>query len=334
MDKIVIEGGIKLSGEVQVSGAKNSALPIMTSSILASGENHISNIPDLKDIKTMGRLLSNLGADFHFEDNKVIIQTGSINSIEAPYDLVRTMRGSVLVLGPLLARMGKAKVSLPGGCVIGERPINLHLMGLEKMGAEISLKEGYINARVKRLKGASIYFDMPTVTGTENLMMAACLAEGTTIIENAACEPEVVDLANALISMGAHIEGAGTKTLRIKGVEILKPLNHKIIPDRIETGTFLTAVGITGGNIKVSGSNTEHIDSIVIKLKEVGLDIKYDKDGIKAKGPDRPKSVDIKTMPYPGFPTDMQAQFVALMSIADGTSLITENIFENRFMHV
>ncbi|MBI5025839.1 MAG: UDP-N-acetylglucosamine 1-carboxyvinyltransferase [Nitrospirae bacterium] len=334
MDKIVIEGGIKLSGEVQISGAKNAALPIMTSSILASGENHISNIPDLKDIKTMGRLLSNLGADFHFEDNKVIIQTSSINSVEAPYDLVKTMRGSVLVLGPLLARMGKAKVSLPGGCVIGERPINLHLMGLEKMGAEIILKEGYINARAKRLKGASIYFDISTVTGTENLMMAACLAEGTTTIENAACEPEVVDLANALISMGAHIEGAGTKTLRIKGVETLKPLNHKIIPDRIETGTFLTAAGITGGNIKVRGCNTEHIDSIVIKLKETGLDIKYDKDGIKAKGPDRPKPVDIKTMPYPGFPTDMQAQFMTLMSIADGTSLITENIFENRFMHV
>jgi UDP-N-acetylglucosamine 1-carboxyvinyltransferase len=334
LEKIAIEGGVSLKGEVSIGGAKNAALPIMAASILNSGENIVSNTPHLRDITTMGKLLTRLGVEFHVEENTVFLRTRNINSIEAPYDLVKTMRASVLVLGPLLARMGKARVSLPGGCAIGARPINLHLMGLKKMGAEITLSEGYINIRAKRLKGASIYFDIPTVTGTENLMMAAALADGVTVIENAACEPEVVDLANALISMGADIEGAGTSIVKIKGVSSLKPLYYSIIPDRIEAGTFLIAAGITQGEIKIKGCNSGHMDSIIVKLREVGLQINHGKNGLVVKGPERPIPVDVKTMPYPGFPTDMQAQFMALMAISTGTSLITENIFENRFMHV
>jgi len=334
LEKIAIEGGVSLKGEVSIGGAKNAALPIMAATILSSGENIISNTPRLRDIATMGNLLTRLGAEFQAEDNRVFLRTGSIDSVEAPYDLVKTMRASVLVLGPLLARMGEAKVSLPGGCAIGARPINLHLMGLKKMGAEIILSEGYINARAGRLKGASIYFDIPTVTGTENLMMAATLADGVTVIENAACEPEVADIANALISMGADIEGAGTSIVKIRGVNSLKPLNYSIIPDRIEAGTFLIAAGITWGEIKIKGCNSEHIDSIIVKLREAGLQINQGKDGLVVKGSGRPAPVDVITMPYPGFPTDMQAQFMALMSISDGTSLITENIFEDRFMHV
>ncbi|MBI4653992.1 MAG: UDP-N-acetylglucosamine 1-carboxyvinyltransferase [Nitrospirae bacterium] len=334
MDKLLIKGGVRLKGEVLIEGAKNAALPIMTAALLSSGENIISNIPHLKDIATMGALLKQLGVDFHIENGKVSLNTEKITSIEAPYSLVKTMRASVLVLGPLLARMGEVRVSLPGGCAIGARPINLHLMGLQKMGAEITLSEGYVIARAKKLKGASIYFDIPTVTGTENLMMAAVLADGITILENAAMEPEVVDLANALISMGANIEGAGTSVIKLKGVNSLRPVNHSIIPDRIETGTFMIAAGITGGEIKIKGCNFSHLDSIVIKLKEAGLTIDKEDDGVIVKGPERLSSVDVKTMPYPGFATDMQAQFMALMSIADGTSLITESIFENRFMHV
>jgi UDP-N-acetylglucosamine 1-carboxyvinyltransferase len=334
VEKTIIEGGARLKGEVTISGAKNAALPIMAASILSSGENFIYNIPQLKDITTMGDLLTRLGVVLHIEGDKMSLQTENIKSVEASYDLVRTMRASVLVLGPLLARMGEARVSLPGGCAIGARPINLHIMGLKKMGAEITLSEGYINARAKRLKGASIYLDIPTVTGTENLMMAAVFAEGLTVIENAACEPEVVDLANALITMGADIEGAGTSIIKIKGVTSLKPLKYRIIPDRIEAGTFLAAAGITGGEIKIKGSNPAHMESVIAKLREVGIEINQDKDGLIVKGPDRLMPVDIKTMPYPGFPTDMQAQFMALMSVSQGTSLITESIFENRFMHV
>lgn len=334
MEKLLIEGGVRLNGEVTISGAKNATLPLMAASILTSGESLISNVPCLRDITTMGTLLRELGIEFYMDSNKVFLRTGSINSVEAPYELVKTMRASVLVLGSLLARTGKAKVSLPGGCAIGTRPINLHLMALEKMGAEITLSEGYVIAKTKRLKGADIYFDIPTVTGTENIMMAATLAEGVTILENSAMEPEVQDLANALISMGADIEGAGTSVIKIKGVDSLKPFNHTTIPDRIEAGTFLVAAGITGGKIKIKGCNSSHLDSIIIKLREAGIIINQEDDGITAKGIDRLNSVDVKTMPYPGFPTDMQAQFMALMSIADGTSLITENIFENRFMHV
>jgi len=334
VEKIVIEGGVRLKGDVLIGGAKNAALPIMAASILSSGENLISNTPRLKDITTMGNLLTRLGINFQAEDNRVFLRTSNIDSIEAPYELVKTMRASVLVLGPLLARMGEAKVSLPGGCTIGARPINLHLIGLKKMGAEITLSEGYIKAKAKRLIGAPIHFDIPTVTGTENIMMAATLADGLTVIENAACEPEVQDLANALISMGANIQGAGTSVVKIKGVNSLKPLKYSIIPDRIETGTFLVAAGITRGEIKIKNCKPEHIESITGKLRETGLQINPEEDGLTAKGPERVTPADAKTMPYPGFPTDMQAQFMALMAISNGTSLITENIFENRFMHV
>ncbi|MDP2754040.1 MAG: UDP-N-acetylglucosamine 1-carboxyvinyltransferase [Nitrospirota bacterium] len=334
MDKLIIRGGKRLKGEVDISGAKNAALPIMVASLLSSGYCTISKVPNLKDIMTMGRLLANLGAGFHYEDGKAIINTEKIKIFEAPYDLVRTMRASILVLGPLLAKFGRAKVSLPGGCAIGARPINLHLMGLEKMGADIKLESGYVIAKTKRLKGASIYFDMPTVTGTENLMMAASLAKGRTLLENAAREPEVVDLANALISKGAKIKGAGESVIEIEGVDELKPVHYSIIPDRIEAGTFMTIAGITGGDIVIKGCRLEHLDASVMKLKEVGLVFEHVQDGIRVLGPHRPKAANVKTMPYPGFPTDMQAQFMALMSIADGTSIIKEMIFENRFMHV
>lgn len=334
MDKLAIEGGVRLKGEVTISGAKNAALPVMAASILSSGENYIYNIPNLRDITTMGKLLAHLGMGYHQENEEVILQSNNISSIEAPYDFVKTMRASVLVLGPLLARMGETKVSLPGGCAIGARPINLHIMGLEKMGATFTLAEGYIHARAKKLKGATIYFDMPTVTGTENLMMAATLAEGTTVLENAACEPEVTDLANALISMGADIQGAGTSVIMINGVKSLKPLNYRIVPDRIETGTFLTAAAITGGEITINDCEPAHSEALINKMKDAGVEIESKGKTITVRGPDQVKSEDIKTMPYPGFPTDMQAQFMALMTVADGTSLITENIFENRFMHV
>jgi len=334
LDKFVIQGGRKLKGEVQISGAKNAALPLMAASLLTTGYSTVSKVPDLKDIKTMGRLIANLGAGFHHEDQKVLINTKKIRIFEAPYELVRTMRASILVLGPLIARYGRAKVSLPGGCAIGERPINLHLMGLEKMGADIKLESGYVLARVKKLKGTSIYFDMPTVTGTENLMMAASLAKGRTLLENAAMEPEVVDLANALISMGAKIKGAGESIIEIEGVDELKPVDYSVIPDRIEAGTFMTIAGITGGDIILKGCRAEHLDASVMKLKEAGLAFEPVTDGIRVSGPARPKAANVKTMPYPGFPTDMQAQFMALMCIADGTSIIKETIFENRFMHV
>jgi UDP-N-acetylglucosamine 1-carboxyvinyltransferase len=334
MDKVEIEGGVRLSGEVSISGAKNAALPVMAASILSSGENLISNTPRLRDISTMGKLLAHLGMGFHQENGGIILQSDNITSIEAPYDFVKTMRASVLVLGPLVARTGEAKVSLPGGCAIGARPINLHIMGLEKMGAEITLSEGYIHAKAKKLKGATIYFDVPTVTGTENLMMAATLADGLTILENTACEPEVVDLANALTSMGADIQGAGTSVIKIKGASSLKPLNYRIIPDRIETGTFLSAAAITKGNVKINSCRPDQIEAVINKLRETGTEITAETDTLFVKGPARLSAEDIKTMPYPGFPTDMQAQFMAMMTIADGTSLITESIFENRFMHV
>jgi UDP-N-acetylglucosamine 1-carboxyvinyltransferase len=334
MDKLKIEGGVRLSGEVSISGAKNAALPVMAASILAGGESHISNIPRLRDISTMGKLLAHLGMGYHQEKGKVILQANNITATEAPYDYVKTMRASVLVLGPLVARTGEAKVSLPGGCAIGARPINLHTMGLEKMGAKITLSKGYIQAKAKKLRGATIYFDIPTVTGTENLMMAAALAEGQTVLENAACEPEVVDLANALISMGADIQGAGTGTIKINGVSSLRPLKYKIIPDRIETGTFITAAAITGGEVRIKNCNPAHNEALINKIRETGTEISVKKNTLFVRGPERPSSEDIKTMPYPGFPTDMQAQFMALMTIADGTSIITENIFENRFMHV
>jgi len=334
LNKLVIRGGKRLKGEVEISGAKNAALPIVAASLLASGTSMVSRVPNLKDVLTIGQLIRHLGAEFSHEDNKTVINTERIRIFEAPYELVRTMRASILVLGPLVAKFGKAKVSLPGGCAIGARPINLHLMGFEKMGAKIELESGYVMAKAKRLKGASVYFDIPTVTGTENLMMAATLAKGMTLLENAAREPEVVDLANALISMGAKIKGAGESVIEIEGVDELRPLNYSVIPDRIETGTFMTFAGITGGNIIIKGCKLEHLDAPIIKLKEAGLVFEHKTEGIRVIGPSRPKATDIKTMPYPGFPTDMQAQFMALMSMAEGTSMIKETIFENRFMHV
>ncbi|MGC2064457.1 MAG: UDP-N-acetylglucosamine 1-carboxyvinyltransferase [Thermodesulfovibrionales bacterium] len=334
MDKLVINGGKRLSGTVEISGAKNAALPIMAASILAEGEHHITNVPQLRDVSTMGRLIANLGAGFHLEDSTAILDCTMIGNFEAPYDLVSTMRASVLILGPLLARLGKAKVSLPGGCAIGARPINLHLMGLKKMGATIKLESGYVLAKAKRLKGASIYFDTPTVTGTENIMMAAALAEGKTVIENAAREPEVTDLANALTSMGAKIKGAGESLIEIEGVSRLEPLDYAIIPDRIETGTFMTIAGITGGDITIKKCRPDHLDALINKLQDSGIRFKKARDGIRVIGPERPSAVNAKTMPYPGFPTDMQAQFMAMMCVADGTCVISEKIFENRFMHV
>lgn len=334
MYKLIIRGGERLKGEVEVSGAKNAALPIIAASLLSSGISVVNRIPVLKDVITMGQLLRYLGAEFCHENNKTIINTEKVRIFEAPYDLVRTMRASILVLGPLLAKFGKAKVSLPGGCAIGARPINLHLMGLEKMGAKIELDSGYVIANARKLKGTSIYLDIPTVTGTENLMMAAALARGTTLLENAAREPEVVDLANALISMGAKIRGAGNSVIEIEGVDGLKPMDYTVIPDRIEAGTFMTFAGITGGDILIKGCRPEHLDAPIIKLKEAGLIFEQKADGIRVIGPSKPRATDIKTMPYPGFPTDMQAQFMALMSIAEGTSMIRETIFENRFMHV
>jgi UDP-N-acetylglucosamine 1-carboxyvinyltransferase len=334
LDKLIIRGGKRLKGKVEISGAKNAALPIMAASLLSTGYSNVLNVPCLKDIMTMGRLLANLGAGFHYDSSKVTISTEKIRIFEAPYDLVRTMRASILALGPLLAKYGRAKVSLPGGCAIGARPINLHLMGLEKMGAEIKLDSGYVVAKAKRLKGASIYFDMPTVTGTENLMMAASLAKGTTRIENAAKEPEIIDLANALISMGARISGAGHSVIEIEGVDELYPMNYTVIPDRIEAGTFMTIAGITCGDVTLKGCRLDHLDATIMKLKETGLVFENVPDGIRVIGKSRPKATNVKTMPYPGFPTDMQAQFMALMCISDGTSVIKENIFENRFMHV
>ncbi|PIV67613.1 MAG: UDP-N-acetylglucosamine 1-carboxyvinyltransferase [Nitrospirae bacterium CG01_land_8_20_14_3_00_44_22] len=331
MDKLIIRGGKRLKGEVEISGAKNAALPVIAAALLAEGKHSISRVPDLRDIKTMGRLLENMGAEFHYEPHKAVIAANRINNLEAPYELVKEMRASVLVLGPMLARFGRAKVSLPGGCAIGARPINLHLMGLEKMGAKIELESGYVMASAKRLKGAVIYFDTVTVTGTENLMMAASLAKGVTVLENAAREPEVIDLANALTAMGAKINGAGESIIKIEGVDELSPLAHTIIPDRIETGTFMAAAGITGGDITIQGCLPEHLQAFLIKLKAAGLRFE---DMVRVIGPARPKAVDIETAPYPGFPTDMQAQFMALMSKAQGTSIITETIFENRFMHV
>jgi UDP-N-acetylglucosamine 1-carboxyvinyltransferase len=334
MDQLVIRGGRILKGSVEVSGSKNAALPIMAASLLAPGEHNLEGVPHLRDVTTMGRLLANLGAGFHLEANSAILDCSKIGNYEAPYDLVSTMRASVLVLGPLVARLGKAKVSLPGGCAIGARPINLHLMGLEKMGVAITLESGYVLARAKKLKGAPIYFDIPTVTGTENIMMAAVLAEGVTRIENAAREPEVIDLANALMSMGARIKGAGESVIEIEGVPALTPLKYEIIPDRIEAGTFMTMAGITGGDITIRKCRPDHLDALINKLQDTGIAFKPVSGGIRVIGPERPRSVNTKTMPYPGFPTDMQAQFMAMMCVSEGTSVISEKIFENRFMHV
>ncbi|HEY6010822.1 MAG TPA: UDP-N-acetylglucosamine 1-carboxyvinyltransferase [Nitrospirota bacterium] len=334
MKSIIINGGKKLSGEVMISGAKNAALPIIAAGLLCEGEHRLRNVPSLADVRTLGRILQHMGVSFTASGHEVSLDSSKMAAPEAPYDLVRTMRASVLVLGPLVARFGKARVSLPGGCAIGARPVNLHIMGLEKMGAKGKIEHGYILAEAKRLKGARIYFDIVTVTGTENLMMAAALAEGETILENAAREPEVVDLANALIGMGARIEGAGTDIIRIKGVERLRPLDHTVLPDRIETGTFVIAAAITGGSVTIRNCKPAHIDALLAKVSEAGAAISIKDESLMVTGSRPIKPVSIKTLPYPGFPTDMQAQFMSLMTLAQGTSVINETIFENRFTHV
>jgi UDP-N-acetylglucosamine 1-carboxyvinyltransferase len=333
MDKIVIEGGESLRGHVKISGAKNAALPLLASTILTEGWNSFRNIPRLRDVDTIKKLLTTLGASFKETEECLQVNATGIDGFEAPYDMVKTMRASILVLGPLLARMQRARVSLPGGCAIGARPINLHLMGLEKMGAEIVLDQGYVNAS-GRLEGAEITFDQPTVTGTENLLMAATLAKGVTILHNSAREPEVVDLANALTKMGAHIEGAGTEHIKIEGVQRLNPIEYSILPDRIEAGTFMVGAAVTGGQIFVEDAHPEHLQALLDKLDSAGVSIEVNSLGIGVAGNGSLKGVDIKTAPFPGFPTDMQAQFMTLMCVAPGISVITENVFENRFMHV
>ena len=334
MDRTVITGGTPLRGEVEISGARNAALPILASTILGGGECVITNLPRVVDVLTMGKLLGILGAKVQHEGNRAVINADTISSTQAPYDLVKTMRASVLVLGPLLARWGEATVSMPGGCAIGSRPVNLHLAGLAKMGAEVSMEHGYIRAKAKRLKGAQIYCDTPTVTGTENLMMAASLAEGTTVIENAAKEPEIVDLADFLVKRGARIVGAGTDVITIEGVRELHGSDHDVIPDRIETGTYLVAGAITRGAVTLNRCRPNHLDALLMKLREAGVELKVEQDRIHLNAASRLKGIDIRTLPYPGFPTDMQAQMVALMTAAEGTSVITETVFESRFMHV
>ncbi len=334
MEKIVIQGGVPLHGEVQVSGAKNSALPLLFATLLAKGQSEISNVPALRDINTAVKLLRELGAAVAVQEGSYQIDSDKIRSVEAPYELVKTMRASVLVLGPLLARFGQARVSLPGGCAIGARPINLHLKGLEALGAEIKLEHGYVEATAAKLRGAKISFDLPTVGGTENLLMAAALADGETVLENAAREPEIVQLADALNSMGASIEGAGTAIIRIQGVKNLKPLKCRVIPDRIEAGTFMIAAAITAGNVLVRNAISEDQEALISKLIEAGAVIQPEADGLRVIGPKNLQPVDIRTSVFPGFPTDMQAQFMALMTKAEGTSRISETVFENRFMHV
>jgi UDP-N-acetylglucosamine 1-carboxyvinyltransferase len=333
VDKIVINGGKPLHGNVQISGAKNAALPVLASALLTTGTNTFHNIPDLMDIKTIKKLLCSMGAQIEGEET-VKINVDKIINHTASYDLVKTMRASILVLGPLVARAGVARVSLPGGCAIGARPVNLHLKALEDMGAHVELKSGYIEAKAKKLKGAEIYFDLTTVTGTENIMMAATLAQGTTTLNNAAREPEVVNLADVLKSMGAKISGAGTDVITIKGVTSLKPTESAIIPDRIEAGTFMIAAGMTRGEINVMGCNPHHLEALINKLKDTGMKISAIKNGLKVSAGEKINSVDVKTVPYPGFPTDLQAQIMAYMSIGSGLSVISETVFENRFMHV
>lgn len=335
MDKLIVTGAGALDGEVIISGAKNAALPILISSLLVDGKLTLSNVPHLQDITTTMSLLAYLGVELEVDERMNICADASkLNQSKAPYDLVKTMRASILVLGPLVARLGHAEVSLPGGCAIGSRPVNLHIKGLQAMGAEVVIEEGYIRAKCDRLQGARIFMDMVSVTGTENLMMAASLAQGTTVIENAAREPEIVDLATCLNAMGAKISGAGTSELIIEGVDRLNDASHRVISDRIETGTYLVAGAVTRGRVKARSTNASYLESVLDKLSEAGADISVDKDSIELNMHGRqPKAVDIYTAPHPAFPTDMQAQFVTMNAIAEGTSKVVENIFENRFMH-
>jgi len=334
MDKMSITGGVVLKGSVKVGGAKNSALPLLFSTLLADGEHQFTNVPHLQDIKSTQELLGELGCVTHLENHKMKVIVKKPKEIIAPYDSVRKMRASILCLGPLLAKYGKAVVSLPGGCAIGTRPINLHLEALEALGAKIKVEKGYVHAECKKLKGTSILFENPTVGGTENIMMAACLAEGVTTLENVAKEPEIIDLANYLNKMGAKVEGAGTSILKITGVESLTPAEHSIIPDRIEAGTLLIAGAITGGEVEVTHCCPGDISSLIIKMKESGFEIQQTENAVKVLACKSWKAVDVTTAPHPAFPTDLQAQFMALMTQAQGTSVITESVFENRFMHV
>ena len=334
MDKLLIRGGVPLRGEVRISGAKNAALPIMCAALLSAAPLRLANVPHLRDVTTLLNLLGGMGVSVSLDEKLGLeLVAGRVHTPLAPYELVKTMRASILVLGPLLARCGEARVSLPGGCAIGQRPVDLHIKGLQAMGADIRVEHGYIIARAERLKGARIFSDLVTVTGTENLMMAACLAEGASVIENAAREPEVVDLATCLKAMGANIEGAGSDTITIEGVSALAGAEHRIMPDRIETGTFLVAAAATGGSVRLWNTSARILEAVLDKLREAGAKITAEDDAIVLEMDGRPTSVNLRTAPYPAFPTDMQAQFMALDCIARGTAVLTETIFENRFMH-
>jgi len=334
MQKLSIQGGSRLNGEVRISGAKNAALPILCASLLTGDALQLGNVPDLNDVATMRKLLQQMGVKIEANGNQVVLSAAHIDKLEAPYDMVKTMRAAILVLGPLVARFGEARVSLPGGCAIGSRPVDLHIKGLQAMGAEIHIEHGYIHAKAKRLKGARICFDLVSVTGTENLMMAATLADGVTVLENAAREPEVVDLAHCLIAMGAKIEGAGSDTVTITGVEKLHGASHRVMPDRIESGTFLVAAAAAGGSITLTDTRADILDNVLEKLQEAGATIQVADGTISLQMSKRPRAVNVRTAPYPAFPTDMQAQFMALNAVAEGSAMVVETIFENRFMHV
>lgn len=338
MEKLIIHGGHELHGRVKISGAKNAVLPIIAATLLAQDKPCVlDEVPYLNDVCTIAEVLRQLGAkvDFNRQQHTLFVDSTVLKTVDAPYDLVRKMRASFVIMGPLLARYGKAKISMPGGCAIGTRPIDLHLKGFEALGAEIEIGHGFISATAPNgLKGTSIYLDFPSVGATENIIMAACMAEGQTILENAAQEPEIIDLANFLNIMGAKIRGAGTNVIKITGVPKLIGHNYTIIPDRIEAGTYMVAVAMTGGDIYIENAISEHLKPVIAKLNEAGVKIEEDIDGIRVSCNKRPKAIDIKTLPYPGFPTDMQAQFMAMLTIADGTGLVIETVFENRFMHV
>lgn len=334
MEKLKVTGGCRLCGEVKASGAKNAALPILAASLLTADDLVLHNVPHLSDIRTMGKLLGGLGMSVEREAETVTLNAKELTTLTAPYELVKTMRASIVTLGPMLARFGEARVSLPGGCAIGARPVDQHIKGLQMLGADVEIDHGYVVAKAKRLKGAHIVTDMVTVTGTENLLMAATLAEGTTVIENAAREPEVVDLAECLIAMGAKIRGAGTPVIEIEGVDCLHGAEHSVLPDRIETGSFLVAALMTRGDVTVTHAAPHTLDIVLDKLREAGANIRLGENWIRVSIDERPRAVSVRTVPHPGFPTDMQAQFMALDTIAQGTGRITETIFENRFMHV
>jgi UDP-N-acetylglucosamine 1-carboxyvinyltransferase len=334
MQKLAIQGGNRLHGEVRISGAKNAALPIMCAGLLTEDNLYLENMPDLQDVATMRKLLQQMGVAVTIEQSAITLCGAKVDKLEATYDMVKTMRASILVLGPLVSRFGDARVSLPGGCAIGSRPVDLHIRGLQAMGAEIHIEHGYIHARAKCLKGARIFFDLVSVTGTENMMMAAALADGVTVLENAAREPEVVDLAHCLIAMGAKIEGAGSDTISITGVEKLHGASHCIMPDRIESGTFLVAASAAGGDITLTNARADILENLLEKLQEAGAAIQVSGSKINLRMDKRPTAVNVRTAPYPAFPTDMQAQFMAMNTIAEGSAMVVETIFENRFMHV